>query len=293
MNDQEKMLQYLSNHHPCFAGKSGTNAARIHIPVCPACNIRCNYCQRSINAEEDRPGVAESIMQPAEALKAVKRGLMVCPELQVVGIAGPGDSLVGDAALQSFRLIREQYPDLLFCLSTNGLLLAEKAEQLQELGVKTVTVTVNAVEPEILSRICSEVVFAGQRYQGTAAGELLISQQQKGIRKAAELGIVVKVNIVLVPGVNDEHIEQIAVTVKEWGANIINIIPLIPQYKMADIPEPNCADLQKAREQTERHISLFRHCQRCRADAVGIPGKSEYRQKVYEKEPEKTNFSHG
>jgi len=47
-------------------------------------------------------------------------------------------------------------------LSNNGLLLQEKAESLLAAGVKTITVTVNAVDAGILAQICSHIVYNGQ-----------------------------------------------------------------------------------------------------------------------------------
>lgn len=295
MGDREKLLSHLANHHPCFATKGHINAARIHLPVCPDCNIRCLFCSRSLNNEEERPGVSKQIIQPQEAVATVQKALALCPNLQVVGIAGPGDALVTDNALETFRLLRQKFPQLLFCLSTNGLLLEEKAADLQQVGVHSLTVTVNGVNPEILCQICGEVSYQGIRYTGLEAANLLIAQQEKGIKKAAAYGMAIKVNIVLVPGINDAHIGEIAQKVKEWGANLVNIIPLIPQYKLKDFPAPNCQQIQTAREAVEQHLTVFRHCQHCRADAIGMPGKTEYRDQVYSHSATDTdgNFSHG
>jgi nitrogen fixation protein NifB len=48
--------------------------------------------------------------------------LKLCPEITVVGIAGPGDPLATTHALETFKLIHNRYPQLIKCLSTNGLL---------------------------------------------------------------------------------------------------------------------------------------------------------------------------
>ena len=290
---QAKLLKHLSNVHPCFAVDKKLNSARLHLPVCPQCNIRCNFCIRSLNNDEDRPGVAMKIINPENSVQIVQKALAVCPELKVIGIAGPGDSLVTDNALQAFALLQKADFGLMFCLSTNGLLLADKAEALAAVGVKSLTVTVNAVQPEIQQKICGEVFYDGVRYTGYAAAEKLIERQRAGIKKAAALGMVIKINVVLIPGINDEHIETIAETVKEWGASLINIIPLIPQFRLKDIPAPGCEHLQKARQTAEKHLQVFRHCSHCRADAVGVPGASEYRAEIFEEQADNSNFSHG
>ena len=109
----------------------------------------------------------------------------------------------------------------------------------------------------------------------------------------AGLGAVVKINIVLIPGINDSHISEIAETVSELGAAIINIIPLIPQHEMADFPSPTCAELNEARTAAEEFLPVFRHCRHCRADACGIPGQGDLSDLLYEYRDIEQTFSHG
>jgi nitrogen fixation protein NifB len=99
-------------------------------------------------------------------------------------------------------------------MSTNGLLLPEKADEVADLHINTVTVTVNAIDPKIGSKIYSNVFYKGELYTGEEAFNILSENQLKGIRMLAERGVVVKVNVVLIPGVNDEHIIDIAKKVK-------------------------------------------------------------------------------
>lgn len=51
------------------------------------------------------------------------------------------------------------------CMSTNGLLLPKYAERIAELGVDTLTVTVNAVDPEIGKDIYGFVIYEGEVYK--------------------------------------------------------------------------------------------------------------------------------
>ena len=73
-----------------------------------------------------------------------------------------------------------------------------------------------------------------------------------------------------------------------------NIIPLIPQFELADQKAPTCLQIDEARTKAAKHIDVFRHCQHCRADAVGVPGKSEYGDQIYQRRLNvKETFSHG
>lgn len=283
----------LQNSHPCFGGHKN-NVGRIHLPVSPGCNIACRFCDRVINDTENRPGVTSKVVSPEESIDILGQALALCPEITVAGIAGPGDTLASDYALRTFRLIREKYPALIKCMSTNGLLLYEKAEQVIDVGIDTLTVTVNAVDPETEAKLNRYIIYHGKRYEGVEGARILIENQLKGIRKVTEAGIVVKVNTVLVPEINGNHIADIAKAVSAAGASIYNIIPLIPQAELKDLRAPVCAEIDRARTVASKYIDVFRHCQHCRADAVGVPGKSEYGDQIYQRRiAVKETFSHG
>lgn len=283
----------ISSRHPCFSGSANMNRGRIHLPVSPECNIRCRFCKRGFNSDEDRPGVSAELVRPADAPALVRRALELCPEIAVAGIAGPGDTLATSHALETFARIHAEFPDLINCLSTNGLLLERYAEELLRVGVRTITVTVNAVDPDILEKICSHVVLDGTRYEGVTAAVILIEAQKRGIRKAAELGLLVKVNTVLIPGINSDHIGRIARVSAEYGGAMMNIIPLIPEAEFKHIPPPDCEALRRAREAAEAWTPVFRHCKHCRADACGIPGKSDVSALLYGEHTFAETFSHG
>lgn len=282
----------LNNIHPCFGGIP--NKGRIHLPVCPGCNIQCNFCDRVINDYEERPGVTAAILTPEEALETLERALALCPDITVAGIAGPGDTLASDRAIETFRLIGRKHPGLIKCMSTNGLLLNEKAEELIRLGIDTLTVTVNAVDPKILAGIVSRIVYHGITYEGEEAGNILIRSQLAGIRKMALAGVAVKVNTVLITEINFHHIRDIAKAVKEAGASLYNIIPLIPAHRLSHCQVPECGDIDGARREAEEFIEVFRHCSHCRADAAGIPGKLEFGSQIYSRPLKlRETFSHG
>jgi nitrogen fixation protein NifB len=234
------------------------------------------------------------VLSPEEALEVLEKALKLCPEITVAGIAGPGDTLATDYALDTFRLIKEHYPQLIKCMSTNGLLLSERAEEIIELGVESVTVTVNAVDPEIEARLNRFIVYHGKVYIGTEGAAILIKNQLEGIKKIADAGITVKVNSVLVPEINGDHIEEIARAVKEAGASIYNIIPLIPQSDLSGEKAPGCKEIDEARSLAGKHIDVFRHCQHCRADAVGMLGGKDYGDMIYQRRVAGSDtFSHG
>lgn len=259
--------------HPCFGGNRHKNG-RMHLAVAPRCNIKCAYCDRKHDcANESRPGVTSRIATPLQALQQVRE--MMTDErfskvITVIGIAGPGDPLANDETFQTFRLVKKEFPQLLLCMSTNGLLLPDRIDQLDEIGLQSLTITINAISPAVGARIYRHVNYHGVNHAGIEGAALLIDKQLEGLRRAAELGMVVKINCVLIPGVNDLEIPLIAAKVSELGGDIMNIMPLIPQAELKDSQPPTPEQLDAIRSINESIIPQFRHCSQCRADAVGL-----------------------
>ena len=262
--------------HPCFGGHHHKNG-RMHLPVAPRCNIKCGYCSRKHDcANESRPGVTSRILTPHEALLKVREVMsseILGSVIKVIGIAGPGDPLANEETFETFRSIGEEFPHLIKCLSTNGLLLPAKIDLLNDIDLCSLTVTVNALDPEVGAKIYSHIIYNGKQYRGIEAAAILVSNQLEGIRRAAEYGMTIKVNTVLIPGVNEEQIPLIGQKIKDLGASVMNIMPLIPQADFAGIIAPSPEKLEEFRTANEKIIGQFKHCRQCRADAVGLIGQ--------------------
>ncbi|SHH99758.1 nitrogenase cofactor biosynthesis protein NifB [Sporobacter termitidis DSM 10068] len=258
--------------HPCF-NCSGGKYARIHLPIAPKCNIQCNYCVRKYDCpNESRPGVTTSVLAPEEAVERYVAAKSKIPNLSVVGIAGPGDALANfDETRETLRRIRALDPDVTFCLSTNGLLLPLYAQELIDLGVSHITVTVNAVDPEIGAKIYKHIDYMGTRFTGLAAASILLANQLSGLRYLTSRGIICKVNTVLLRGINDTHIEEVVKKVKELGAYISNIMQLIPVKGSAfeNLELVSNREIMAIREKCAPELRQMYHCRQCRADAVG------------------------
>ncbi len=269
---QKGSIEEKTKQHPCFNCGANHNA-RIHLPVAPKCNIQCNYCVRKFDCpNESRPGVTTQILTPEESFLRFKQVKEKFPNLTVVGIAGPGDALANfEDVKQTLELIREYDPNITFCLSTNGLLLPMYAEELIRLGVTHVTVTINAVDPKIGSRIYKHIYYMGTKYEGESAAAILLSNQLSGLQILASKGIVCKVNIVTLKGINDLHIEEVVKKVKELGCYITNIMPLIPVQGSAfeGLDVVSNKELTKLRVKCGETMKQMFHCKQCRADAIG------------------------
>jgi nitrogen fixation protein NifB len=294
--------------HPCYGETAHRRYARLHLAVAPRCNLSCAYCDRRLGdcAHLSRPGLASRLLSPTEVPALVSRAFQEEPRLRVIGVAGPGEPLANPETFEALALAGKAWTDLaetmppemdlpvqpVLCLSTNGLLLEEKTPDLVRLGVLTVSVTVNAVSPEIGRHIYLEVRPddpsdpAGRILTGTNGATLLFQRQMAGIRRATTAGLAVKVNTVLIPGVNWGKVPgrpaespsepaEIAAAAAAAGASLHNIVPLIPLGAMTGWSRPSCDDLRLARREAGRFLSQFRHCRQCRADAVGVPAEAQ------------------
>ncbi|MDR0556909.1 MAG: nitrogenase cofactor biosynthesis protein NifB [Treponema sp.] len=272
IHDRKKANALKSLAHPCFNGCGG-KLTRIHLPVAPSCNIQCNYCLRKYEcANESRPGVTANILAPEKALERFLDARQRLGKIDVAGVAGPGDALAEfDRVRETFSLVRKADSGVVFCLSTNGLLLPRYAGDIAELGVSHVTVTVNAASPEEGRRIYRFVQYEGKRYSGAEGAGILLENQYEGISRLWNLGIVTKVNIVMIKGVNDGVIPEIVAKVKEAGADMTNIMQLIPVRGaiFEHIPMASNAELTEMRKTCETILPQMYHCRQCRADAVG------------------------
>ncbi|MCF8057384.1 MAG: radical SAM protein [Desulfocapsa sp.] len=267
------------SRHPCFNAKVKGKFGRVHLPVAPKCNIKCNYCNRKYDCvNESRPGVTSTILTPEQALAYMEKVLIAEPRISVAGIAGPGDPFANaNETLKTMQLLRQNYPDLILCLSSNGLGLAPHVDEVADIGVSHVTVTVNGIDPEITKNIYTFVRDGKIVYQGRQAAELLLARQLIAIEKLKSRRVTVKINFITIPGVNDHHAETTAKTMAKLGVDLFNCMAMLPNADtpFADLVEIDKPSMNTIRNSCEEHLPQMRHCKRCRADAVGLLGQDK------------------
>lgn len=255
------MLEKIQSH-PCFNKDAAGKTARIHLPLIKSCNIQCNYCNRNYNCpNENRPGVTTQLIKPDDVYSLIKKSLVLYPNLEIVGIAGPGEALAEpEVTFDTFRVVRKFFPGLKLCFSSNGLAIVDFIDQIREFNIDFITVTINTLNPFIASRI----------YQ-TDNIELLITKQVQGLKELSKLQIPVKVNSVVIPEVNIEDIIDVSKLAKDSGAIVQNLIPFYPVKGslFENLRPPNKDELEKIRFECSKYMKQIFHCKRCRSDVVG------------------------
>ena len=267
--------------HPCYAEEAHHYFARMHVAVAPACNIQCNYCNRKYDcANESRPGVVSEKLTPDQAVRKVVAVANAVPQLSVLGVAGPGDAVYDwRHTRETFERVQTAIPDLRLCLSTNGLALPDHVDAIAAMGVDHVTITINFIDPEIGARIHPWIFFDHQRHTGVEAARILHERQMLGLEMLVARGILAKVNSVMIPGVNDEHLVEVNRVVTQKGAFLHNIMPLLSDpahgtaFGLSGQRGPTPAELKALQDRLEGGANLMRHCRQCRADAVGLLGE--------------------
>jgi nitrogen fixation protein NifB len=281
LNHLPEEIRQKVHNHPCYSEQAHHYFARMHVAVAPACNIQCNYCNRKYDcANESRPGVVSELLTPDQAVKKTMAVAANIPQMTVLGIAGPGDPLAQpERTLETFRQLSEKAPDIKLCVSTNGLNLPNVVDQICEHNIDHVTITINCVDPEVGAKIYPWIFWNNRRIRGVKAAKILIDQQQKGLEMLVERGVLVKVNSVMIPGVNDEHLKEVSRIVKSKGAFLHNVMPLIAEeehgtyYGIMGQRGPSSKELQELQDSCSGDMNMMRHCRQCRADAVGLLGE--------------------
>jgi cyclic pyranopterin phosphate synthase len=97
--------------------------------------------------------------------------------------------------LDSFvKMIHDYKPDIDLALTTNAYLLPQTAQKLKDAGLKRLNISLDSLKPEVAKQIAQKDVL----------GQVL-----KGIDKALEVGLGVKINMVPLKGINDDEILDI------------------------------------------------------------------------------------
>jgi len=167
----------------------------LRISVTDRCNFRCTYCMPKEVFGHDFPFMPRSELLSFEEITRLAR-IFVAHGVEKIRLTGGEPLLRRDIeSLIGMLVSIEGLKDL--TLTTNGSLLARKAESLKAAGLTRVTVSLDSLD---------EQVFASMNDVGFSVGRVL-----EGIEAAAQAGLTpVKINMVVKRGVNDGHVLQMA-----------------------------------------------------------------------------------
>ncbi|MCB2183941.1 MAG: radical SAM protein [Desulfobulbaceae bacterium] len=190
---------------------------RLHLPVAPRANYRIRF-----SSTEKSP----LAMMPEEALVWLDSIIKQNINVEMVCINGPGDPLSHlESTEKTLELVRAKYPEMLLCITTAGLSGEEHVAMLAEKGVAHANLLVEAVDPEIAKKIYAWIRPGTKTIPLAKAVTLLTSEQKKTVTAFKNAGIKVQICTTIYPGYNDTHVEEIARTMADLGADSMSLTP--------------------------------------------------------------------
>ncbi len=198
----------VANSSEILRDRFGRQITYLRISVTDRCNLRCVYCM----PPEGVPQVGHGdVLRYEEILEIVK--LAAHYGVREVRLTG-GEPLVRADLPDLVRMIAGVPGIEDISLTTNGLLLDRLAEPLVRAGLKRINVSLDTLQAERFLRITR-----GGSFERTWAG----------ILKAEELGLrPIKLNVVMMRGVNDDELEDVARLTLErpWQVRFIELMPI-------------------------------------------------------------------
>jgi cyclic pyranopterin phosphate synthase len=166
----------------------------LRVSVTDRCNFRCVYCMPREVFGRDYAFLPRAELLTFEEIERIAR-VFVALGVRKVRLTG-GEPLVrrGLELLVAKLAAIEELADI--AMTTNGALLARRAESLKQAGLARVTVSLDALDDER---------FAAMNDVGFPVARVL-----EGIEAAASVGLRVKINAVIKRGANDGAVLELA-----------------------------------------------------------------------------------
>jgi GTP 3',8-cyclase len=185
----------------------------LRISLIDRCNFRCQYCMPE--ADELTYLLQPQLLTHDELLTLLQE-VFIPVGFTRFRLTG-GEPLVRPGVVELVRAIAALPETQDLSMTTNGFLLAGLAEALYQAGLRRINISLDSLEPEIFDQII------GNR------GRSRWQQVWSGIQAAYEVGFdPLKLNVVVIPGVNDHEILDLAALSieREWHIRFIEFMPI-------------------------------------------------------------------
>lgn len=165
----------------------GRSFRTLRVSLLQHCNLGCVYCVAGEAELKEANAAGDSL--PVEQLLAMIRRLKDQLPLDTVRLTG-GEPLLYPGLASLIRGIRAAGIDAVR-LTTNGFLLERMAPALKEAGLEAMNVSLDAVDEDVFARM-------SRRHS--------VSRIIRGIDAALAVGLKVKINTVMMKGMNDSQL---------------------------------------------------------------------------------------
>lgn len=173
---------------------------KLRISLTDICNLACKYCVDEEGAKENkiRPGT----LSTSEYLQIIDKLHQLC-QLKTVRLTGGEPLLYGDIInlVEGIKLL--DIPEIK--ITTNATYLEEKALSLKKAGVNEVNISLDALDKQTFKEISRKST---------------LEKTLSGIDAALNAGIKIKLNSVIMKGVNENQIIPLMHFAREKGITI-------------------------------------------------------------------------
>ena len=185
----------------------------LRISLIDRCNFRCQYCMPE-GAELEY--ILRQELLTNEELLTLLQDVFIPVGFRKFRLTG-GEPLLRSGLVDLVRAIASlpQTQDL--AMTTNAFLLAGMAQDLYEAGLRRINISLDSLDPETFDKIISN------------RGRSRWQQTWEGIQAAHRVGFdPLKLNVVVIPGVNDQEILDLAALTidRRWHVRFIEFMPI-------------------------------------------------------------------
>lgn len=171
----------------------------LRVSVTERCNFRCRYCM----AEKPFSWVPrENLLSYEELFSFIK--ISIDNGIRKIRLTG-GEPTTRENLDELVAMIHDYAPDVDIGLTTNGFLLPIQAEKLKRAGLRRVNISLDSLDSKTLNYIAQKDV---------------LDQVLAGIDAAIHAGLSVKINTVILRGINDHEIVPLFEFARDLGAQI-------------------------------------------------------------------------
>ncbi len=209
----------------------------LRLSVTDRCDLRCTYCMPERMTFLPKPDVLtyDELAKLADIF--ISRGVT---KVRITG----GEPLVRKDIMRLFRSLAERLKPggglKELTLTTNGVSLAQHAEELAELGVKRVNVSLDSLDPEVFARLTRRPV---------------LDKVLNGIEAASRAGLKVKLNTVALADANGKELPRLISWAHERGHDI-SLIEVMPMGETPQDRETSFLSLADVRRDLETRWTL-------------------------------------
>ena len=171
----------------------------IRVSVTSRCNFRCLYCMPNTPFEWEPH---ENILRYEEMFEFLR--LAIDEGVKKIRITG-GEPLLRKDLDVFIKMLHDYKPELDLALTTNGYYLKEYAKILKDAGLKRVNMSLDSLKPEIAAKI---------------AQKEMLNKVLEGLDESLKVGLKVKLNTVVMQGINDGEILDLLDFAKSKGVCI-------------------------------------------------------------------------